>query len=164
MQVEFPFTAKLLSLYSSTIEKSLNISLRYRKKNDFVLSWSLLCWPVIVKMESENVSRSVVSTLAPHRLQPSGSSVHGIFQARILDWGAIPFLQGIFQTQELNPHFLHCRQILYCLDYLNVGTSLSFLLTITSTPEFHLLFPYGEELAMARMSLCKMFFSILIIF
>ena len=34
---------------------------------------------------------------------PPGSSVHGVLQARILEWVAIPFFQGIFSTQELNP-------------------------------------------------------------
>ena len=37
---------------------------------------------------------------------PPGSSVHGILQARILEWIALPSLQGIFLTQGLNPHFL----------------------------------------------------------
>ena len=49
---------------------------------------------------------------------PLGSSVHRIFQARILEWVTIILLQGIFPTQELNPHLvwlLHCRQILYPL-------------------------------------------------
>ena len=32
-----------------------------------------------------------------------GSSVHEIFQARILEWVAMYFLQGIFLTQESNP-------------------------------------------------------------
>ena len=40
-----------------------------------------------------------------------GSSVHGIVQARILEWVAIPFSQGIFLTQGLNPALLHCRHI-----------------------------------------------------
>ena len=47
---------------------------------------------------------------------PLGSSVHGIFQARILEWVAISLSQGIFLTQGSNPilvHCLHCRQILY---------------------------------------------------
>ena len=44
-----------------------------------------------------------------------GSSVHGILQARILERVVIPFLQGIFPTQGLNPGLLHCRQILYHL-------------------------------------------------
>ena len=34
-------------------------------------------------------------------------SVHGILQARILAWVAIPFLKGIFPTQGLNLHPLH---------------------------------------------------------
>ena len=48
---------------------------------------------------------------------PPGSSVHGILQARILEWVAIPFLGGIFPTQGLNPGFLYYRQILYCLSH-----------------------------------------------
>ena len=35
----------------------------------------------------------------------------GILQARILEWVAIPF------TKESNPHFLHCRQVLYYLSH-----------------------------------------------
>ena len=33
---------------------------------------------------------------------PLGSSLHGILQARILEWVASALLQGIFQTQGLN--------------------------------------------------------------
>jgi len=40
-----------------------------------------------------------------------------ILQARILEWVAMPSLQGIFPTQELNPGLPHCRQILYCLSH-----------------------------------------------
>ena len=46
----------------------------------------------------------------------SGSSAHGIFQARILAWVAISSFRGIFPTQGLNLHLLRllvCRQILY---------------------------------------------------
>ena len=34
---------------------------------------------------------------------PSGSSVHGILQARILEWGCHALLQRIFPTQRWNP-------------------------------------------------------------
>ena len=37
----------------------------------------------------------------------AGSSVHGIFQARILEWGCHFLLQRIFPTQESNPYFWH---------------------------------------------------------
>ena len=44
-----------------------------------------------------------------------GSSDHGIFQARILEWVAISFSRVL--TQGLNLGVLHCRQILYCLSH-----------------------------------------------
>ena len=56
------------------------------------------------------VNCSVVSgSLQPHGLySPLGSPVHGILQARILQWVAI-LSQGIFLTQGLNPSVLHFR-------------------------------------------------------
>ena len=47
----------------------------------------------------------------------SGSSVHGIFQARVLEWIAISFSKGIFPTQESNLGLPHCRQMLYRLSH-----------------------------------------------
>ena len=44
----------------------------------------------------------------PMDCSPLGSSVHGILQARILEWVAMDL-----PAHELNPGFLHCRQILY---------------------------------------------------
>ena len=43
-----------------------------------------------------------------------------ILQARILEWVAIPFFQGIFLIQGSNPGLLHCRQILYHLNYVAI--------------------------------------------
>ena len=58
------------------------------------------------------LSRSVVSdSLPPHDCSPPGSSVHGVLQARILEWVVIPFPRGL--TQGLNLGLLHCRQTLY---------------------------------------------------
>ena len=37
---------------------------------------------------------------------PPGSSVHGILQARTLEWVAISSSRGIFPTQGSNPHLL----------------------------------------------------------
>ena len=48
---------------------------------------------------------------------PLDCSVRRICQARILEWVAKLLLQGIFPTQGLKPGVLHCRQILYCLNY-----------------------------------------------
>ena len=44
--------------------------------------------------------------------------VHGILQARILEWvGSLSLLQGIFPTQESSPGLPHCRRILYQLSH-----------------------------------------------
>ena len=43
--------------------------------------------------------------------------VHGIFQARILEWVSHFLPHGIFLTQRLNLGLQHCRQILYCLSH-----------------------------------------------
>ena len=47
---------------------------------------------------------------------PMDNIVHGVLQARILEWVAFPFsqlgdqIQGIFPAQGSNPGLLHCRQ------------------------------------------------------
>ena len=43
-----------------------------------------------VKSESE-VAQSCPTLRDPMDCRPPGSSVHGIFQARVLEWGAIAF-------------------------------------------------------------------------
>ena len=78
-----------------------------------------------VKSESE-VAQLCLTLSNPMDCSLLGSSVHGIFQARVLEWGAIAFtknrgvgsyslLQGIFSTQKLDLSLPHHRQILYCL-------------------------------------------------
>ena len=59
-----------------------------------------------VKSESE-VSQSCLTLSDPMDCSPPGSSVHGIFQARVLEWGAIDFsvmnytVHGILQARIL---------------------------------------------------------------
>ena len=48
---------------------------------------------------------------------PMDYTIHGILQARILEWIAFPFSRGIFPTQGLNWGLLHCWQILYQLNH-----------------------------------------------
>ena len=44
---------------------------------------------------------------------PPDSPVHGILQAWILEWVAMPSSRGSFPTQDSNPGLPHCRQFLY---------------------------------------------------
>ena len=78
---------------------------------------------------SESESCSVVS----HFLQPMDCIVHGILQARILEWVAFPFFRESL-TQGSNPGLLHCRQILYQLSQ-QVGN----LINKASLPDFNLI-------------------------
>ena len=52
-----------------------------------------------VKSESE-VAQSCLTLSDPMDCSPTGSSVHGIFQARVLEWGAIAF-SGFHLYMEL---------------------------------------------------------------
>ena len=66
-----------------------------------IQSWPALCNPMDCSLPS--------------------SFVHGILQARILEWIAVPSSRGIFLTQELNLHLLHLlhwQEVLYPQRYL----------------------------------------------
>ena len=70
--------------------------------------------------EGESVSHSVMSnSLQPHGLySPPGSSIHGIFQARILEWVATPFSRGSSWTTD--QAWISCiagRLFFYCLSF-----------------------------------------------
>ena len=49
-----------------------------------------------VKSESE-VTQSCSTLSDPMDSSSPGSSIHGIFQARVLEWGAIAFSEGSFR-------------------------------------------------------------------
>ena len=77
--------------------------------------------------------------LCPTLCDPIGTSVHGISQARILEWVAIPFSRGTFLTQGWNTH-LHWQ----------VG---SLWLSHQGSPQ--LLFTWLKELEMPIILKCK---------
>ena len=52
----------------------------------------------------------------PMDCSPPGSSIHGMFQASVLEWAAISFSRGIFPTQGSNPGLPNCS---LSLDHLS---------------------------------------------
>ena len=67
--------------------------------------WAMLCrstqmdgswWEVLTKLESE----VKVTQSCPTLCDPMDSTVHGILQARILEWVACPFSKGSSQTRD----------------------------------------------------------------
>ena len=77
--------------------------------------------------QSESISCSVPSeSLQPHRLQLPGSSVHGISQARNLEWVAIPFSRGSSQPRAVfnrGPQDLTCRNRFTIIIVCNLSKS-----------------------------------------
>ena len=61
-------------------------------------------------------SRSVSNSLQPHDCSLPRSSIHGILQARVLEWVAIYFFRGSSWPRS-NPGLPHCRQTLYRLNH-----------------------------------------------
>ena len=70
----------------------------------------------MLNSESE-VAQSCPTLCDPMDCSLPGFSVHGIVQARVLEWVAIAFSQGIFPTQGSNPGLPHCRPMLYPLNH-----------------------------------------------
>ena len=63
------------------------------------------------------VAQSCPTLCDPIDCSLPGSSVHGILQARILEWVAIAFSREIYQTRGLNLGLLCGRQILSSLSH-----------------------------------------------
>ena len=61
-----------------------------------------------VKSESE-VAQSCLTLSDPTDCSLPGSSVHGIFQARVLEWGAIAFSMGVLLLLLLLSRFSRVR-------------------------------------------------------
>ena len=69
-----------------------------------------------MKVKSKSEVIEMCSTLSdPMDCSPPGSSIHGIFQAKVLEWGAIAF--PLLGTQQINPYFIantHCQSLVFC--------------------------------------------------
>ena len=58
--------------------------------------------PQCMKVKSEReVTQSCLTLSDPIDSSLPGSSIHGIFQARVLEWGALPSLVGLHSTIQI---------------------------------------------------------------
>ena len=70
------------------------------------------------KSESESAfAQSCPTFCDPTDCSLAGSSVHGSFQAGVLEWVTTSISRGSWISQGSNPDFPHCRQMLYRLSY-----------------------------------------------
>ena len=63
-----------------------------------------------VKSESE-VAQSCLTLSDPMDCSPPGSSIHGIFQARVLEWGAIAFSAVFLMKTEITQTLKNCERM-----------------------------------------------------
>ena len=74
-----------------------------------------------VHVKKKKVKEKVTQS-CPTLCDPMDYTVHGMLQARILEWVAVRVSRGIFPTQVWNPDLLHCRRILYQLSHTRAHT------------------------------------------
>ena len=73
--------------------------------------------------ESESEVAQLCPTVSdPMDCSPPGSSVHGIFQARVLEWGAIAFSDKLYKNtyKHMNCVDLHDQVFLQLINYVIV--------------------------------------------
>ena len=76
-------------------------------RQDPLMEAKMSRWKFSVSHLSECEVARLCLTLRSHGLYLPGSSVHGIFLARVLEWVAISFSRGSFLTQGSNLRLLH---------------------------------------------------------
>ena len=70
----------------------------------------------ICLLRESEVTQSCPTLCDPVDCSLAGSSIHGVFQARVLEVGCHFLLQGIFPTEGSNLGLLHYRQTFYPLE------------------------------------------------
>ena len=80
------------------------------------ISWKQWMWEAVKKVKVL-VTQSCLTLCSPMDCSPPGFSVHGILQARILEWVAIPFSRGSSQPRAWTWVSWICRRILYGLNH-----------------------------------------------
>ena len=93
-----------------------------------------------VKSESE-VAQSCPTLSDPMDCSPPGSPVHAIFQARVLEWGAIAFSnEFVFSLTSPHPHAHHPDAIIFQYSILFEPRQVDFFLTI-----YNFLFSWSQK-------------------
>ena len=100
------FTVMIISCHSAHIPKEYYVLFSVLKGFPFLEC--CMCGCLVASVVSDS--------LQPYRLQPASSSVHGILQARILEWVVMTFFRGSFQPRDQTQvSYVSCigRRVLY---------------------------------------------------
>ena len=97
---------------------------------------SMKCSLAISNFLESEVTQLCPTPCNPMDYSPPGSSVYGIFQARVLELAAISFSRGSFH-QGLNPGLPHRGQRLHCLSHYVQVIPLTFYLCQSGSNKIH---------------------------
>ena len=88
-----------------------------------------------MRVKSENeVAQSCLTLRDPLDCSPPGSSIHGIFQARVLEWGAIAFSQKCSEVTFIKVLIVyHNHGLLLGLLRIRLQLLLNFIFPIVDT-------------------------------
>ena len=84
----------------STIYLGDRVTRAWRKSGCRGRTWRILAWVIGLKSYSVLVAQSRPTLCDPMDCRLPGFPVHGILQARILEWVAIPFSRGSSQPRD----------------------------------------------------------------
>ena len=88
------------------------------KPTEVGMGWK---FPILCGEWVSEVSQTCPTLCDPMDCSLPSSSIHGIFQAKVLEWRCHFLLQAIFPTKGSNLGRLHCRKMLHPLSHYVVG-------------------------------------------
>ena len=119
---------------------------QFIKTTELLLGLKILSVTIILYIKKYEPLFMLVALLCPTLCDPmdcslQGSSIHGIFQTRILEWVAISYSRESSQTRDWTQVSQHCRQLLIIWstrepDKLNVMIKLHMRVNLIVTPIF----------------------------
>ena len=105
-----------LSLFSNDILGKPHYPMINEILSHSLLVFSLFCLLSVLSESEIEVAQSCLTLCNPIDCSLPGSSVHGILQARIMEWVAISFSRDL-PDPGIEPGLPHCRQTVYRLSY-----------------------------------------------
>ena len=82
--------------------------------------WNGLPFPSPMHESEREVAQSRLTLRDPMDCSPPGSSVHGIFQARVLEWGVITFSAGLMTSWQIEGEIMETMR-----DFIFLGSKIT---------------------------------------